>query len=214
MPDLYCPLCGCSYTDSWHQDKHREYVKCRECELVFVPPVWHLSSEDEQAYYDLHDNNVDDPGYRRFLSRVYQPVAERVNTCAKGLDFGCGPGPALATMFMEAGHCMSVYDLYYADNPEVLETSYDFITCTEVAEHLANPGEVLTRLVNMLRPGGVLGVMTKLVKDQEAFSRWHYIRDPTHITFFSEKTFRWFAWQSRCDIEFIGSDVILFTRNR
>ena len=213
MSDLCCPLCGCSHTDSWHQDKHREYVKCRECELVFVPPAWHLSPEDEKAYYDLHNNNVDDPGYRRFLSRMYQPVAERIQAGVSGLDFGCGPGPALATMFMEAGHPMAIYDLYYANNPEVLENRYDFVTCTEVVEHLMRPGQVLLQLLGLLKPGGVLGVMTKLVKDQEAFKSWHYIRDPTHITFFSRQTFQWFAQRYCCEVEFVGADVILFTKS-
>ena len=187
-------------------------MKCRECNLVFVPPAWHLSAEDEKAYYDLHNNDIEDQGYRRFLSRIYQPVSERIDTGARGLDFGCGPGPALAHMFMESGHAMSIFDLYYANNPEVLEETYDFITCTEVVEHLASPGEQLTRLLTLLKPGGVLGLMTKLVKDKEAFSRWHYTRDPTHISFFSRSAFEWFAQKSHCQVEFIGADVILLTR--
>jgi len=48
-----------------------------------------------------------------------------------------------------------------------------------------------------------------LVIGRQAFEKWHYKNDPTHICFFSRPTFRWLAsaWQAR--IEFIGRDVIL-----
>ncbi|WP_461536599.1 class I SAM-dependent methyltransferase [Spongorhabdus nitratireducens] len=179
--------------------------------LVFVPPEFHLSSEDEKAIYDQHNNQVDDPGYRRFLSRIYEPVCERITSEAEGLDFGCGPGPALAEMFSEAGYRMKVYDLYYANDPTTLERQYDFITATEVIEHLASPGEVIDLLLSLLKPGGTLGLMTKLVKNREAFANWHYIRDPTHICFFSKSTFDWLSSRYAVKTEVLGQDTILIS---
>ena len=61
----------------------------------------------------------------------------------------------------------------------------------------------------MLRPGGCLGVMTKLVRDREAFAHWHYKNDPTHVCFFSEQTWRWWAGRHDTHAEILGSDVIL-----
>ena len=212
MTDLVCPLCGGSQIALWWQDKYREYLHCQECELVFVPKIWHLSPEDEKSCYDLHENVGSDPGYRTFLSRTFDPIHERIPAPAHGLDFGCGPGPVLAEMFAEAGYNMRVFDLYYANNPDVLTETYDFITSTEVIEHLASPKDVIEQLLSMLRPGGILGIMTKLVRDQSAFKSWHYIRDRTHISFFSQATFLWLAQQVQCDIEFVGADVILLKK--
>ncbi|WP_281647420.1 class I SAM-dependent methyltransferase [Parendozoicomonas sp. Alg238-R29] len=212
MTDLVCPLCGGTHNVSFWKDKYREYLRCQECELVFVPKAWHLSPTDEKACYDLHENVDGDPGYQRFLFRMFSPITELVAPPATGLDFGCGPGPVLAEMFAEAGYSMNVYDLYYADNPDVLDRTYDFVTSTEVVEHLGNPRDVLARLLDMVKPGGFLGLMTKLVKNQEAFQNWHYIRDKTHISFFSRETFQWFANQTGCELEFVGNDVILLKK--
>ncbi len=182
--------------------------------MVFVPRGQHLSAADEKAVYDRHDNRVDDPGYRRFLGRLFTPLNGRLAAGSRGLDFGCGPGPALARMFDEAGHTVALYDPFYAPDDGVLGTRYDFITLSEVAEHLAAPGAVLDRLWGQLLPGGWLGVMTKRVRDREAFKTWHYILDPTHVCFFSEATFEWLAarWSAMgtpATLVVAGDDVVL-----
>ncbi len=71
---------------------------------------------------------------------------------------------------------------------------------------------VLGRLWSRLSPGGWLGVMTKLVLNAEAFSGWHYKNDPTHVCFFSENTWRWWAARQGVDLVFAGPDVILLGR--
>ena len=129
-----------------------------------------------------------------------------------GLDFGAGPGPTLSVMLSEAGHRVRIYDPFYADHPEVFTQRYDFITATEVLEHLRRPGRELQRLWHCLKPGGVLGVMTKLVRDRAAFARWHYISDPTHVCFFSTATFRWLADRWRSALTFADKDVILMVK--
>lgn len=207
-----CPLCGAQDTLFFHRDQNREYLRCVHCALVFVPPRQHISRANELAYYRQHENALDDPGYRRFLSRLADPMRARLAPQSLGLDFGCGPGPALAAMLMEAGHSMSLYDSFFYDEPAALQTHYDFITATEVVEHLHRPAEVLALLWERLRPGAYLGVMTKMVTNLEAFTRWHYIRDPTHVCFFSRETWIWWAGTQNARLEFIGTDVILLQK--
>jgi len=207
-----CPLCHGHFVADYHIDQNRSYLHCSTCSLVFVPSDQQLDPADEKAVYDLHQNAADDSGYRKFLSRLTAPMGERVKPRSHGLDFGCGPGPTLLVMMEEQGHQMALYDIYYADYPDVLEQPYDFITSTEVVEHLANPREELDRLWALIRPGGYLGLMTKLVVDQHSFARWHYKNDPTHISFFSVATFNYLAELWEANIEFIGADVIILRK--
>lgn len=208
---LPCPLC--SAPAHWLQDdRKRSYWQCEQCLMVHVPAHWQLTAEQEKAEYDRHENHPDDPGYRRFLSRLAVPLLERLPAASSGLDFGCGPGPALAMMLREHGHQVALHDLYYHPNPEALAQQWDFITATEVVEHLAAPREVLEHLWQCLKPGGWLGLMTKRVTSPEAFRTWHYKSDPTHISFFSAQSFRWLAAQWQAELELIGADVALLRK--
>ena len=128
------------------------------------------------------------------------------------MDFGSGPGPTLSLMFEELGYPMNIYDHFFADDGNALKQKYDFITATETVEHLHHPKTELDRLWRILKPGGILGIMTKLVIDRGAFSNWHYKNDSTHVCFFSQLTFTWLAnlWQAK--LEFYDNDVILFEK--
>jgi SAM-dependent methyltransferase len=212
MPEnSHCPFCLSTVTAHFYRDKRRDYRRCGRCSLVYVPPEFYLDLETERAEYDKHRNATDDPAYRRFLSRLAIPLLRQLAPASSGLDFGCGPGPALAHMLREAGHEVALYDSYYAPEASVFEKKYDFICATEVVEHLHHPGAELSRLWSALRPGGCLGLMTKLVLDAEAFSRWHYKNDPTHVCFFSRDSWRWWAKKSGAEVRFVGADVILLT---
>ncbi|MEP6388616.1 MAG: class I SAM-dependent methyltransferase [Halioglobus sp.] len=195
-------------------DSRRDYLRCPQCLLVFVPVQYRLSRELEREEYDKHENAVDDPGYRQFLGRLFDPLVQRLPAGASGLDFGCGPGPALAHMLMESGFEVTLYDSFYHPDDSAMSGMYDFISATEVVEHLHKPGAELDRLWNILRQGGVLGVMTKLVIDEHAFAKWHYKNDPTHVCFFSRETWQWWARQHDADVAFEGSDVILLGKLR
>ncbi|TLF51960.1 class I SAM-dependent methyltransferase [Halomonas urmiana] len=209
---LICPLCASLGTAPFHRDVRRDYQRCGRCALVFVPPAQRLGPAAERAVYDQHENSPDDPGYRRFLSRLFDPLSARLAPGVRGLDFGAGPGPTLSVMFEEAGHPTAIYDPFYAPDASVLERRYAFITATEVVEHLFAPGEQLARLVDRLEPGGWLGLMTKRVTSPEAFAGWHYILDPTHVCFFSEATFAWFARRHDLRVQFPADDVVLLQR--
>ena len=209
---LHCPLCSGSEVARFHQDQRRSYFRCSTCALVFVPSNFYISAAAEKAEYDLHQNSADDPGYRRFLSRIFKPVQARLRPHSRGLDFGSGPGPTLSVMFEEVGYTVALYDRFYAPTPTVWGEFYDFITASEVVEHLHQPGETLARLWACLKPGGLLAVMTKLVLDQAAFAGWHYKNDLTHICFFSQETFTWLGAQWQVQPEFVAKDVVIFTK--
>ena len=75
---------------------------------------------------------------------------------------------------------MNLYDPLYSQEDGVLSKRYDFITASEVVEHLHHPARDLDRLWSILKPGGWLGLMTKLALGKTDFANWHYKNDLTH----------------------------------
>lgn len=208
--DHSCVLCDSTDAHLYYSNENSSYLRCSTCELVFSPKRFHLNNTDEKSRYDLHQNNPEDEHYRAFLSRVFNPVLDCIKPGAKGLDFGCGPGPTLSLMFEEKGYSVDLFDKYYANNPDIFNNQYDFITATEVAEHLDEPGKELSRLFKLLNPGGVLAVMTSMLSQEIVFSSWHYKDDSTHICFFSKKTMNHLAKKWNAQIKFYDKDVVLF----
>lgn len=190
----------------------RPCFRCPACDLIHIAPDTYLDAVAEKAQYDLHENNAEDQAYRAFLSQLSDPLVDRLGLGATGLDFGCGPGPTLSVMLEELGYTVSLYDPFYAPDNGQLARTYDFITATEVAEHLHHPAQEFTQLWGLLRPGGVLGVMTWMSDDIDDLAGWHYMRDPTHICFYSKKSFHWLAEQLGGTLSFYGNKVILLSK--
>ena len=212
MEGLACPLCSAAAAGEYSSDKRRSYVLCRICGLVFVPPAQHLAAKDEKQRYDLHQNSPDDAGYRRFLGRLFVPLERRLAPASSGLDFGSGPAPTLSRMFEDAGHKVTLFDSFYEADPAALNGQYDFITASEVAEHLREPGKEFDRLWACLKRGGWLGIMTKFAAGRAVFPRWYYKDDPTHICFFSRETFAWLAAKWEADMIMPEDDVVLIRK--
>jgi hypothetical protein len=212
LTDARCPLCAGADPVRWFRDRRRDYLRCNACALVYVPRAQHLDADEERRRYDQHNNDPADPAYRRFLSALCQPMIERLSAGAAGLDYGSGPGPTLSLMFEEAGHPMRIYDPFYADDRAALRQRYDFVTCSEVAEHFAEPGREWKRLIGLLKPGGRLGVMTSLLTPDIDFGRWYYKDDPTHVCFYAPETIAWLAARHRLQVEFLTPAVVLLLR--
>lgn len=208
----HCLVCEQGDPERFQVVSETLYYRCPVCLATLMATECRLEPAEEKAVYTLHHNDPDDPGYRRFLSRLADPLLERLSPGSSGLDFGCGPGPALARMLGQAGMQMSVYDPLFYPASAVLEKPYDFITCTEVMEHLYHPAAVLRQLDSLLRPGGYLGVMTCFQTDDARFANWHYRRDPTHVVFYRQATLQWLADHQGWHLDVPAKDVAIFRK--
>lgn len=199
---MRCPVCETDGCRPFQTVGERDYWRCPTCVCTFLQPDQRPGAEAEQAEYRLHQNTPDQPGYRRFLERVTTPLLQRLNGPSDGLDFGCGPGPVLADLLREAGHSVALYDPIFEPDASVLAKTYQFVTCTEVAEHFYQPAAEFRRLNGLLAPGGWLALTTGFQTDDARFANWHYRRDPTHVVFYREATLHWLArrhgWQ--CEV--------------
>ena len=212
-----CPLCLSTQTSllftSTQKNLERDYHHCDTCDLVFVPPEFHLDVDAARDRYLTHDNDPGNPDYRRFLSRLWDELRPRLPVGAHGLDYGAGPGPALAAMIEEDGFSATLYDPIFHPDESVLARTYDFITCTETVEHFATPRADFLRLNELLAPGAYLGIMTDPLEDIRKFPDWYYHRDPTHVAFYTHRTFRWIAAWLGLEVEFSRGRVIMLRKS-
>jgi 2-polyprenyl-3-methyl-5-hydroxy-6-metoxy-1,4-benzoquinol methylase len=178
----------------------------------FLDPSLYIEVGIEKERYLEHDNRIDDDAYRSFLSRLANPLQKKLSVDDTGLDFGCGHGPALADMLQAEGFQIDLYDPFFFPDKKVFTKKYNFITCTETAEHFHYPHQEFNALDNLLSPGGWLGVMTCFLTTDEAFESWYYRRDPTHVTFYCEKTFEVIASQRNWQYEFPSKDIVLLQK--
>ena len=77
-------------------------------------------------------------------------------------------------------------------------------TCSGQARSLSAYGDCFAQ-------GGILAVMTQMVRDAEAFSRWRYKDDITHICFFCPETFAWIGERFGLEVELISDSVVFLT---
>ncbi len=208
-----CPLCLSIENNKYSQDKESIYLKCTQCFLVFTRSIDLLDPDEEKKRYMTHENDYRDQGYKDFLYRLLTPLKSSIPDNSKGLDFGCGPGPAISHYLNEEGYEVKNYDPYFANEKSLLENKYDFLTCTEVIEHIYDVKDAFAQMVKLVNEKGTIGIMTQFPPDeQEKFSSWWYKNDPTHVRFFSKKTLNYMACEFNLDVEFHGKSVAIFKK--
>ncbi len=189
----------------------RPYLRCASCESIFVKVEDHVSPKQELSVYRLHENSAHDERYRSYLSPVIEMAWKEIQQKAESrtlsmLDFGSGPIPineesVICRFFREKGMLADAYDPYF--RPKVLGVrSYDLIIACEVVEHFRNPYQDFKRLTGLLKKEGVLVIQTEMLSSPELFDNWYYRRDPTHVAFYSRKSFSVLAKNFDLDYSF------------
>lgn len=205
--NINCKICGENTIKIHHEKMKIDYFNCYNCQFIFKDDKYILSPEEEIKRYNTHNNSINDPKYveyfYKFLNNALFPFVEKGK---KGLDFGSGPSPVLAEI-LKRNHDfdMDIYDLYYSPEKIYVGKTYDFITTTEVIEHLESPMDYFKLFNKLLNDDGILCVMTLLhPKDIQKFINWHYIRDKSHISFFTLETMEYIG--EKTGFEIIYSD--------
>ncbi len=171
----------------------------------------YLDPEEESRRYKRHNNSRECRGYVEFLTPVFNEVLSHIPSPARGLDYGCGPGPVLAELLLEAGYQMELYDPFFKPEFSHFEKhSFDFVTCTEAAEHFYKPSEEFDRIFSLLKPRAYLVLMTELFTEEKSLKDWYYAKDPTHVVFFSKQSLQWLAEKYNSELEIKDNRIGLF----
>jgi hypothetical protein len=186
---------------------------CPHCGLVFKNPTLHMSKEFEIKRYSTHNNDKEDQGYVDFLNKLAIPLAKTLPVHFNALDFGCGPGPTLSILLEKIGGTVENYDPLFFPNKELLKQKFDLVTASEVVEHFKEPELDWLLLVELVKHGGVLGIMTLLYNPSIDYKKWWYKNDSTHVVFYQEKTLLFIAKEFGLDVIFNDNNsVIIFKK--
>ena len=212
----YCPLCFSKNICRHYNIKRADYVfdtdRCSDCGFIFMNPKY-SDSFIESFYTDKY--YAESAGYSYFDERktekycayVWESRIKNIRKYVKKgkfLDIGCSFGLFLkyASKYFETyGIELSRYSSEYAmkySNSKIENVSWDkfssnikynCISMIEVIEHVSSPGELISKVYDMLEPGGVAVIQTADMEAHQALDgaeNYHYYL-PGHLSYFSEK---------------------------
>ena len=197
----------CHYTTKIFEDMElqKQFHACPKCHCIALDPHYYLSHEKENSLYNNHQNSLENEGYVKMFEDFLDYFWDDLTCKEKALDFGSGPTPVLAELLKRREVLIDCYDKFYQPIRCFENQTYDFITSTEVFEHLDDPVATLSLLSQHLKPQGKIALMTLFHTNDEAlFLKWWYRRDPTHIMFYTPKTLDVLA--QKCGLEVLKTD--------
>jgi cyclopropane fatty-acyl-phospholipid synthase-like methyltransferase len=126
------------------------------------------------------------------LNRPMEMLRQYGSGVGRVLDYGSGPAPVLVELLRQAGYDAAGYDPIFAAGTDITGP-FDAVVAVETFEHFAEPRRELERIAGLLRPGGLLIIITLLHNGPAAMRDWWYARDATHVAFYSTATLAWIA---------------------
>lgn len=205
-----CIICGSETREIYNRTFKVKYRHCGNCEFISKDPADWISEEEELKIYNRHNNSIEDPRYVAFFKDfIDSAVVPFLSKGRRGFDFGSGPSPVLATILeRDYGFKMDIYDLYFSPNEVFKGKKYNLITSTEVFEHLAEPVKYFRMLSGYLEDDGLLSVMTLFhPQDHQQFLDWYYMRDMSHISFYTVRTMQVIS-------DLVGLELLFTDRKR
>jgi SAM-dependent methyltransferase len=174
-----CPVCGASSTrEDAELGGYRLYL-CPSCTVRFAPEAFEervdydgvyrtaeYEGDQVRALESLDGSQLaEHPTYRAFFDNVPHPAGARL------LDVGCGvgrfcqaayvlgwdvTGVDVSALAIATGRKFARFPMRVGTVEELTDRGerFDVVTAFEVLEHLAAPVQFLSRLKQLLRPGG------------------------------------------------------------
>lgn len=213
-----CPICAQPDPEPWltapdrfHGRTQRyQLLRCASCSMVWLddPPS---KSEMGMHYGPDYDRTISE------AAKAPQHWFERRNEVLRLkpgggaiLDLGCATGGFLSTM---QGPAWKLFGIEMSEEAasearsrcgaevfvgDILDApfppqSFDVITCFNVLEHVYEPKEVLSRVAEWLKPGGIFYTLIPNIDSAGARifrSYWYPLELPRHLYHFSPATLR------------------------
>jgi len=226
-----CPNC---FEDNYTNELKKDYldlVKCLNCDLIFTNPIF-----DEEHYKNIYKSNEYQEIVKELCenSHEYRKKrfgVERINNIKKYLkvdkpkilDVGCSTGFFVEAAIENNCKCIGIdlnpsaidfgkkrgLELYKKDLLDVTDLNFDVITLFDVLEHLINPSEILDKIFNILKKGGLVSIY---VPNYDSASRIlmgkdaHFIWPTHHLNYFNIQTISDFLERRGFQIEDVNTE--------
>ena len=172
--------------------------------------AYHPSPDAARRRYETHNNQPNDPDYQAFFQPLLQALLAKSSAPAQVLDYGSGSGSPLPFMLKGLGYEVAVYDPLFKPDSGPLAGTYDIVTCTETMEHFGEAGAEMRKALDLLKPRGILALMSLWLQESQDFHTWWYKNDPTHISFYSPRTLAWMAQAWNLELQILGTRMAFF----
>jgi ubiquinone/menaquinone biosynthesis C-methylase UbiE len=210
---LACYVCGSSEGRPWGSENGYQAVRCRDCGLVYVSPRPALESISRAAQTGLHagEHELAVTGdyakkkvalYARRLAELYGPGYFH-GAGERWLDVGAGFGEFLEALAHASGGTLRARGLEPNETKAAsargrgltvtfvelseLGERFHFISLLNVLSHLPDPPAMLTRLRELLEPGGELLLQTGNFAELERAEIPVSLDLPDHLSFANER---------------------------
>ena len=203
-----CPLCQ-SKSDFFYKDT-QSYYRCTTCDAIFVDENELPDAASEKERYELHSDDTEDEGYRKFVSPITSNILRDFTQEDRGLDFGAGTSAIISAVLHEHNYDVKNYDPYFHNHPKLLQKKYNYISSCEVIEHFYHPAKEFALLRSMLAEGSKLYLMSDIYDESIDFAAWYYKNDPTHVFLYTKKTFEWICQKYDFKELFIEKRLVVF----
>lgn len=235
MVEVTCPLCGADgyrelfkTHDRLNADDPAMYtvVQCCACNLRYInprPAAKYIPDLYPDEYYNPDASPAALLEEKKFINeQKYRCFSTLTEENGRILDVGCQKGEFLAYMKQEEWEVRGVefnnrapnlYDLpiHYGsmETAELPEEYFDVITYWAVLEHIPEVSLELERAVRVLRPGGLLVLLTTNFNSLAA--RFLKLDDiPRHLVLFDKSTLKKLVSKHGCKTEKIFTSDKIF----
>jgi len=187
-----------------YDNKYWRIYECQECQVEYV---CHNYSQEEvleiqKSYFNLNNTSTDNSIYWKNELAIIMAIGYNSGAI---LDVGCNDGQFLSicsTPWKRYGIELSTAgDLAREKgitviNKEITEYKFpdnffDVVTMFAVIEHLKDPKGLLKEINRILKPDGLVVIMTgdkNSFKARTKGENWHMYCPPIHLWFFSRKS--------------------------
>lgn len=188
---------------------HAQIVQCLKCKLVFAYPI-EEDKKIQKRYMNFIDPEYEEERWARSKNQqiLIETCQKLYGKTGKLLDVGCATGGLLevakqqgwvvagiepskwASRVAREKHGLNVINGLFNEN-SFAKSSFDVTMCIDVIEHVVGPSKLLRNLYKVLKPNGILCIVTP--NSQSLIAKllgenWWHIR-PDHIYYFSKNDF-------------------------
>ncbi len=210
-----CMICHSRDAEERFSKDGLRVVRCRQCHLTYVNPrlkptiLARLYNDDiisPHSYY-RETRAADQKTFSKRLDLLQQALGNKKKI--RILDIGCNIGTLLfqarqrgwecygieinarvKPFFRDSGVNLRIGDVLKASYPK---NSFDLIVMNDLIEHIPDPRQLLHKVHELLKPGGILFLVTP---DGESFmarvlgTHWFHLKPREHLYYFFQSHLR------------------------